>query len=224
MAANHVIHAEVGARVRRSKKAPVKGSTEASWGGPITGHPIRIVATGGASQHPGPFRSAGVKLAGCPKTIDGPSLTGVFSRSFYAWPCSPSRWDSSSGGGESEVPRPLFAAPLKREGFMVRLMTIIALLLFDVSSSCAAPPELDVRITCRRSQPLAGGDEQTAYQGCIRDEAAAEKELAKAWSTFRSSAQPICVQETKIGGVPELRGSAHLPPARQASGRVRDRE
>jgi hypothetical protein len=97
---------------------------------------------------------------------------------------------------------PLFAVPLKRKGFMIRLMTIIALLLFDVSSSCAATPKLDVRTTCRRSQPLAGGDEQTAYQGCIRDEAAAQKELAKTWSTFRSSAQAICVQETKIGGAP----------------------
>jgi hypothetical protein len=77
----------------------------------------------GASHDTGPFRSAGVKLAGCPKTIDGPSLTGVFSRSFYAWPCSPSRWDSSSGGGESESLGPLFAAPLKREGFMIRWMT-----------------------------------------------------------------------------------------------------
>jgi hypothetical protein len=85
---------------------------------------------------------------------------------------------------------------------MIRFVTIIALLLLQVSSSFAAPPKLDVRATCRRSQPLTGGDEQTAYQGCIRDEADAQKELAKTWSTFKPSAQAICVQETKIGGAP----------------------
>jgi hypothetical protein len=39
-------------------------------------------------------------------------------------------------------------------------------------------------------------------EGCIRDEAEVQEELAKTWSTFRSSAQAICVQETKIGGAP----------------------
>jgi hypothetical protein len=86
---------------------------------------------------------------------------------------------------------------------MIRFATIIALLLFEVSSSFAAsPPKLDVRATCRRSQPLTGGDEQTAYQGCLRDETDAQKELVKTWSTFKSSAQAICVQETQIGGAP----------------------
>jgi hypothetical protein len=83
-----------------------------------------------------------------------------------------------------------------------RVSMMIALLLFEVSSSYAAPPKLDVRTTCRRAQPLTGGDEQTAYQGCVRDEADAHKELVKTWSTFKSSAQAMCVQETKIGGAP----------------------
>jgi hypothetical protein len=85
---------------------------------------------------------------------------------------------------------------------MIRLLAIIALLLLDVSSSCAAPPKLDVRTTCRRTQPLSGGGEQSAYQGCMRDEADAQRELAKTWSTFTPSSQAICVQETKIGGAP----------------------
>ena len=85
---------------------------------------------------------------------------------------------------------------------MIRFATIIALLLFEVSPSFAAPPKLDVRTTCRRSQPLTGRDQQTAYQGCMRDEADAQKDLIKTWSTFKPSAQAICVQETKIGGAP----------------------
>jgi hypothetical protein len=36
----------------------------------------------------------------------------------------------------------------------------------------------------------------------MRDEADAQKDLIKTWSTFKPSAQAICVQETKIGGAP----------------------
>jgi hypothetical protein len=62
-------------------------------------------------------------------------------------------------------------------------------------------PKLDVQATCRRAQPLSSG-EKSAYQSCLDDELQAQKELVKKWSTFKSSAQSVCLQETKIGGAP----------------------
>jgi hypothetical protein len=63
-------------------------------------------------------------------------------------------------------------------------------------------PNLDVRATCRRAQPISAGGEQSARDSCLRDEMAAQKELVTKWSTFKSSAQSVCLQETKIGGAP----------------------
>jgi hypothetical protein len=63
------------------------------------------------------------------------------------------------------------------------------------------PPELDVKATCRRAQPLSQG-QGDAYQGCLNDETAAQKELARLWSTFKASSQRTCTEETKIGGAP----------------------
>jgi hypothetical protein len=63
------------------------------------------------------------------------------------------------------------------------------------------PPQLDVKATCRRAQPLSGG-QGDAYQGCLNDETAAQKELVRLWSTFKAGSQVTCAQETKIGGAP----------------------
>ncbi len=67
-------------------------------------------------------------------------------------------------------------------------------------ASAGSVPRLDVKATCRRAQPLSAGGEQSAYDSCLRDELEAQKELVKKWPTFKSSAQSVCVQETKIGG------------------------
>jgi hypothetical protein len=67
--------------------------------------------------------------------------------------------------------------------------------------AASSVPKLDVQATCRRAQPLSTG-EKSAYQSCLDDELQAQKDLAKTWSTFKSGARSVCLQETKIGGAP----------------------
>jgi len=84
----------------------------------------------------------------------------------------------------------------------MRLTAFLALfLLGTLSASAAGPPRLNIQGTCKRAQPLSGG-EKDAYQSCVNDENDAQKELAKTWSSFRAAAQSTCVQETQIGGAP----------------------
>jgi hypothetical protein len=82
------------------------------------------------------------------------------------------------------------------------LAASVAISLFGIGVAAASSvPPLDIEATCRRAQPLSAG-EKSAYQSCMNDELEAKKELVKTWSTFKSSAQSTCVQETKIGGAP----------------------
>jgi hypothetical protein len=62
-------------------------------------------------------------------------------------------------------------------------------------------PKLDIKGTCRRAQPLAGG-EKSAYQGCFDDEVEAQRELSRTWFDFKPRARSTCTQETHIGGAP----------------------
>jgi hypothetical protein len=68
--------------------------------------------------------------------------------------------------------------------------------------AASSVPKLDVRATCRRAQPLSAGGERSARDSSLNDEMAAQKELITKWSTFKSGAQSVCLQETKIGGGP----------------------
>lgn len=87
---------------------------------------------------------------------------------------------------------------------MVRFAASMAcLLIATVAANAGPPPKLDVQATCRRAQPLSGG-EKSAYQGCLNDELDAQKELVKTWSSFTAGAQSTCVQETRIGGAPSF--------------------
>jgi hypothetical protein len=87
---------------------------------------------------------------------------------------------------------------------IVRFTAIIACLVATTAvANAGPPPKLDVQATCRRAQPLSGG-EKSAYQGCLNDELDAQKELVKTWSSFTAGAQSTCVQETKIGGAPSF--------------------
>jgi hypothetical protein len=86
---------------------------------------------------------------------------------------------------------------------MYRLTFIVTcLLLATNSASASSPPMLDVVSTCRRAVPLLGGGDNSPYQGCMRDETEAQRELTKSWGTFKPSAQRICAMETRIGGAP----------------------
>jgi hypothetical protein len=62
-------------------------------------------------------------------------------------------------------------------------------------------PKLDVKATCRRAQPLSGG-EKSAYQGCLDDETEAQRELSRTWFDFKPGSRTTCTQETNIGGGP----------------------
>jgi hypothetical protein len=85
---------------------------------------------------------------------------------------------------------------------MRRFVPVIALLVLESGSAWSSPPPtFDAPATCRRGQSLLDGA-KTHYQGCVRDETDAQKEMIKSWSTFRPGAQAMCAQETKIGGAP----------------------
>ncbi|MBV9520255.1 MAG: hypothetical protein JO068_19285 [Hyphomicrobiales bacterium] len=83
----------------------------------------------------------------------------------------------------------------------MRSIAILACLLVATVAQAGSLPKLDINATCRRAQPLSGG-ERSAYQGCTDDERQAQKELAKSWSSFKASAQSNCLQVTRIGGAP----------------------
>ena len=93
---------------------------------------------------------------------------------------------------------------------MLRLTLIIALLLSQLDLALAkggvlpkgggGPPSLDIKGTCRQAQPVS--DEQSAYDSCMNDEFAAQKELAKNWQTFGAQARSTCVQESQLGSSP----------------------
>jgi len=86
---------------------------------------------------------------------------------------------------------------------MCRFAVVIAWLLLAAAPAFASlPPTLDIGATCRRAVPLLGDGDNSPYQGCVQDEAEAQRELVKSWATFTPSAQRICAQETRIGGAP----------------------
>jgi hypothetical protein len=109
--------------------------------------------------------------------------------------------------------RGVLTAPEEMDGFvvyvaslseddMIKFAAVLPLLLAQTALAIAAQaPVLDVKATCRRAQPLSGGD-VSAYQSCMNDELAAQKELTKKWSTFKSGPQAVCTQSTKNGGAP----------------------
>ena len=86
----------------------------------------------------------------------------------------------------------------------MRFAVILASLLVAAAANAASsgfPPKLDIKATCKRAQPLSGG-ERSAYQGCLDDELQAQETLAKSWSSFKAGAQKDCVEVTRIGGAP----------------------
>jgi len=62
-------------------------------------------------------------------------------------------------------------------------------------------PRFDVEATCRAAPALTPQD-RSPYEGCMRDEMAAEGQLRAVWSGAAADARRECVQETQIGGPP----------------------
>jgi hypothetical protein len=62
-------------------------------------------------------------------------------------------------------------------------------------------PRFDLQATCRAAPALTPQD-RNPYEGCMRDEVAAEGQLRAIWSGASASTRRECVQETQIGGPP----------------------
>jgi len=105
-------------------------------------------------------------------------------------------------------------------------MTVFAGECALAKPAAGGPPQLDIKATCKRAQPVSG--ETSAFDSCMNDEKGAQAELAKSWSTFKAGPRAICVQETKIGGAPSYvelitclemsKAASNLPPDLDNSG------
>jgi hypothetical protein len=80
----------------------------------------------------------------------------------------------------------------------------IALLVPGVCLSPAAAqqvPRLDIEATCRAAPRLLAED-ANPYEGCMRDETDAERELKAMWGSAAAAHRETCAGEAQIGGSP----------------------
>jgi len=62
-------------------------------------------------------------------------------------------------------------------------------------------PRLDVEATCRAAPRLLPED-ANPYEGCMRDERDAERELKAIWDSAAAAHRETCAGEAQIGGSP----------------------
>ena len=62
-------------------------------------------------------------------------------------------------------------------------------------------PRFNIEATCKAAQPLTAED-RNPYEGCMRDEANAERQLQGMWSSAAAARRETCGQEAQIGGTP----------------------
>jgi hypothetical protein len=62
-------------------------------------------------------------------------------------------------------------------------------------------PRFDIEASCRTAQALTAED-RNPVQGCLRDEADAERQLQAIWSGAPSGPRETCAKETQVGGSP----------------------
>jgi hypothetical protein len=87
-------------------------------------------------------------------------------------------------------------------------------------------PRLNIEATCRAEKPLVAGD-PNPYEGCMRDETDAERQLQAMWSSSAAALRERCGQEAQLGGVASYvdmltclemaQGAAPTKPRRQRS-------
>ena len=65
----------------------------------------------------------------------------------------------------------------------------------------AAGSRLNVEATCKAEQPLVAGD-PNPYEGCMKDEMDAERQLQSMWKSAAAAHRETCGQEAQIGGSP----------------------
>jgi len=75
------------------------------------------------------------------------------------------------------------------------------LCLWGYSATAQQVPRLNVEATCRAERPLVAGDSDP-YEGCMKDEMDAERQLQGMWSSTAAGLRQRCGQEAQIGGTP----------------------
>jgi len=74
--------------------------------------------------------------------------------------------------------------------------------VFLMSTAAAQElPRLDVEATCRAAPRLLAAD-ANPFEGCIRDERDAERQLQGMWSGAAAAQRETCAGEAQIGGSP----------------------
>jgi hypothetical protein len=73
--------------------------------------------------------------------------------------------------------------------------------LWGTAATAQPLPRFDIEATCRTAQALTAED-RDPVQGCMRDEADAERQLRAVWSSAAASHRETCAAETQIGGPP----------------------
>src|SRR5262245_8869695 len=87
-------------------------------------------------------------------------------------------------------------------------------LAFQLILAAEEIPKLDVTGSCRAG---AGGSD-ASYQGCLRDEKAAEEELVKGWAQFSALDKPMCVAQSQAATSSYITLLTCLQTARDARG------
>jgi hypothetical protein len=85
-------------------------------------------------------------------------------------------------------------------------------------------PRLNIEGTCKAERPLVPGDPDP-YEGCMKDEMDAERQLQGMWGSTAAGLRQRCGQEAQIGGTPSYvdmltclqmaQGTSSTPPARR---------
>ena len=75
------------------------------------------------------------------------------------------------------------------------------LCLWGYSATAQQVPRLNIEATCKAEQPLVAGD-PNPYEGCMKDEMDAERQLQSMWKSAAAAHRETCGQEAQIGGSP----------------------
>jgi hypothetical protein len=98
--------------------------------------------------------------------------------------------------------------------------------MWGFSAAAQQVPRLNIEATCRAEKPLVAGD-PNPYEGCMRDETDAERQLQAMWSSTAAAQRERCGREAQLGGSPSYvdmltclqmaQGVAPTKPRRQRS-------
>jgi hypothetical protein len=86
----------------------------------------------------------------------------------------------------------------------MKACTLASALLFGSlcgSATAQQLPRFNIEATCRTAQALTAED-RDPVQGCMRDEADAERQLQAIWSSASAAHRQTCAAETQVAGPP----------------------